>query len=102
MSQDNRLLKEWREDCFNRDDGKCQFLGCPADNPHHIIKRRFVKFRYDVDNGICLSNEVHDQVEADPKTWMVVIRDLIGEDRFSRLREKFIEEYGYDYFEKYC
>lgn len=94
-------LEKWKLRCFERDDGKCQITGDPAITVHHIIKRRFGDFLTDMDNGLCVSTEGHRFVEDCCITAIPLIRTLIGEERFQRLRTKFIKLHHYDYFAKW-
>lgn len=99
-ADDIRELEKWRKACYERDDGRCQITGKPAEDVHHIIKRSHGEFKTDPDNGILLTREIHEWVEANPVLGMKTIKAVIG-SRYELLRAKFQQAYGYDYFSKY-
>lgn len=96
--EDKQKLQEWTVACFARDSYSCQLMSGPATTVHHIIKRRFEAFRYDIDNGLSVGDEAHAYIEGHPHAAAHLIRALIGEERFQRLRRKFLSIYRYDYF----
>lgn len=54
---------------------KCRICGGHNVSGHHLIKRRYSKFRWDLDNGYALCIYCHELVERQPFTfdmWMKV------------------------------
>ena len=96
-SSDKTSLAKWRKACMERDRGRCVLTGGEGTTVHHIIKCRFQEFRYDTDNGVTLSAQMHRWVEDNPKAGMRAIRPAVGAQRFNVLMERFKVKYNREY-----
>lgn len=66
--------------------GKCERCGGPG--PYecaHIVRRRFLRTRWEYDNAWCLCRECHRRVDEDAMAFGELVNDTIGEARFSEL-----------------
>ena len=58
-SQVVRLDKLWSKAIIERDNQTCQRCFEFGDNPHHIIPRRYLTTRHDLNNGLTLCTKCH-------------------------------------------
>jgi hypothetical protein len=99
---DASQLLDWNKAVQKRDGGRCRITGGQAgDKAHHIIRRKYRLFRYDPDNGISLTPEMHGYVHDNPKLGMRLVIVAIGPALFAKLRKAFKDKYHWDYFEEY-
>ena len=54
-----RLDKLWSKAVIERDKKICQKCFKFGDNPHHVIPRRYVALRHDLNNGLTLCTDCH-------------------------------------------
>lgn len=47
-----KLDKAWSQAICNKNNGRCEVCGRPANNPHHYIGRTNLTLRWDIKNGI--------------------------------------------------
>lgn len=59
--ENNRRLKEWKEQSKDRDNHKCVMCGTDKMiQSHHILSyKMYPDYRYDLDNAICLCPKHH-------------------------------------------
>ena len=55
--------------------GKCEISGRTWNlEAHHLINRNNLRCRWDLDNGICLNNDLHSQAHADEGAFLYWLR----------------------------
>lgn len=101
IKNDNIRLEVWKRECLERDDYKCMVFGSLASVVHHIIPRKYLEFRWRIDNGLSVSVYGHTWISNRNTTTMQFVRAVIGEHKFKKLREAFFDEYGWDYFKRW-
>ncbi len=72
----------------------CLICGSPYTVGHHLIKRRYLSTRWDLNNGIPLCTKHHQDAHQDNDDALVVI---IGEDEYQRLRTKALVVKSHNY-----
>lgn len=70
--------------------GLCSFPGCNriGNEGHHVIKRRYLNTRWDIENGRALCRTHHVWAETNPQAYEDLIIEEIGEEAYQALREK--------------
>ena len=78
MKPDSKTIKrrdkEFQVAVLERD-GMCQVCGRPACAAHHIIGRRYMATRWDINNGIALCVDCHATAHREPKLFMKWLDD---------------------------
>jgi hypothetical protein len=93
MSQLKKRADEYWSRCIRtRDSGKCRIGGCSylcnVPHPHHVFGRKNLATRWDMENGLLLCFLHHRKAHDDPESIRDKIVEAMGEERFSRMREK--------------
>ena len=78
-NQKKTLDKLWQ---INITQEPCLICGDPQSIGHHLIKRRFLNTRWDLNNGVALCNQHHQDAH---QTNDDAILDIIGEEEYQRL-----------------
>ena len=85
-----KLDKMWSEYIRKRANDQCERCGIPGNNPHHIIGRRSLSVRWDIDNGVCLCSGCHvlrrDSAHQDPLTFIEWLTENKGKEFLKNLR----------------
>lgn len=84
--------REWSRAVLTRDhrDGHdtCRWCGgIDGVTPHHIIKRRFREFRWQVENGLSFCYRCHEYAERNPKEGLARCRLILGIDKETDTRQ---------------
>ncbi len=58
----------WSKRVLERDFHRCQFCFKAGTDPHHIFSRKNLSTRWDINNGVCLCRECHDEAHRNPKS----------------------------------
>jgi hypothetical protein len=80
--------KIWSESVAYRAKMVCEICGSLGCDAHHLFKRRYIKTRWDIDNGIWLCRREHIWAENNPrkfKEWFILVR---GRDIYKQLFNK--------------
>jgi len=92
-----KILKEqleelWKLICMKRDSYKCQYCGSDKDlQVHHIISRKNMNTKFDVDNGITLCKKCHSRISLNSTSYtefMIWFIKKYGIERLEGLQEK--------------
>lgn len=78
----------WSKRVLERDFYRCQWCFRAGTDPHHIIyKSQSQATRWDIDNGICLCRECHDEAHKNPERFR---RDMMRNMgiKYNELQEK--------------
>lgn len=67
----------------------------------HIISRRYLNTRWDLDNAFCLCHACHFFFTSHPVEWENFVVEKIGEERYSDLKVRALENRKLDYFSMY-
>ena len=86
----SKIMEAWTEAVKVRADYRCEYCGRSKPyvlNAHHIFGRRHSTVKYDLDNGICLCYNCHNEAHNNPEfiKWIV---NYIGKDRYDRIKAK--------------
>ena len=79
----------WARLIKTRDEGKCQYPGCPRPgvHAHHLYSRRHLGTRWNLENGILLCAGCHFFIaHKEYELFRCFIIKLIGEDKFNQLK----------------
>ncbi|MCK5602157.1 HNH endonuclease [Candidatus Pacearchaeota archaeon] len=68
----------------------CSFPSCNriGNEGHHIMKRRYLNTRWNIENGRALCRECHLWAETNPQAYEDLILAELGEIEYGRLREQ--------------
>lgn len=81
--------KLWSECVKRRARWKCEICGKEGNlQAHHIISRRNMATRYDLDNGIALCPACHFQAHQNPIRFIEEIKRRRGAEWYRRMKEK--------------
>ena len=69
-------------------DGKCAYTKSEGIQAHHVFLRRHNATRWNLDNGVLLSREMHAWAHAYQKEFRWWYRGKIGEERYDALEAK--------------
>lgn len=86
-NQKKALDRLWQERITG---GTCTFPGCNkiGNEGHHIMKRRYLNTRWNIETGRSLCREHHDWAETHPQAYEDLIVGEIGQDEWDRLRDR--------------
>ena len=70
--------------------GICSMPGCNriGNEGHHIMKRRYLNTRWDIENGRALCRDHHLWAETNPQAYEDLIVEEIGVEAYEALRQK--------------
>jgi len=87
-----QLEELWKKVCLKRDNYKCQYCGSTEDlQVHHIVSRKNLNTKFDIDNGITLCKKCHTRISLNPTAKMEFTIWFIkkyGIKRLENLQEK--------------
>jgi hypothetical protein len=69
----DKLDTLWSKRVMERDFYRCQYCFRAGTDPHHIFSRKNLSTRWDINNGICLCRECHDDAHRTPKTFHIYL-----------------------------
>jgi len=81
--------RNWRKAVLKRDKFQCQWPGCPCKKKrkkalkvHHIRPwAQFPSLRYDVDNGITLCKDKHDEIKGEEMNYLQLFITLVHQNK---------------------
>ena len=74
--------------------GSREYLQCA-----HIVSRRYLQTRFDLDNALCLCRGCHLFSHTHPAEWEVWLEDTLGRKYLKKLRDKALAYGKIDYEE---
>jgi len=95
--------REWSRAVAKRAGYKCEWCG-QSDGKleaHHIISRRYIATRYDLDNGIYLCFTCHMKAHQNPQEFREFVEKKYGKKRLRELKGKAKQKGKIDYEEVY-
>lgn len=86
-NQKKALDRTWQERITG---GICSIPGCNriGNEGHHIMKRRYLNTRWDIENGRALCREHHLWADTNPICYENLIVEEIGIEAYEALRQK--------------
>ena len=91
--------KLWSQ-CIIARDKTCRYYNNTERlSAHHIRSRTHKSTRWDLNNGVCLSWNVHFLQKANPERFQDIVIDIIGDNKYQSLKRKSLEIYDYDVYE---
>jgi len=71
--------KDWGAEVKENAEGMCEMCGDCGCDPHHAVKRRFLKTRWILINGVWLCRKCHSWSELNPLkfiAWFIGVRGI--------------------------
>ena len=92
---ENECDKLWSQ-CVIARDGTCRGTNSSDRlSAHHIRSRTHKSTRLDLDNGLCLSWQVHFLPQANPERFQDLIINIIGYKKYQALKRKSLQVVDY-------
>lgn len=69
---------QWAKAVKERARYRCEIEGCnrAGMHAHHVIKRRYKSERWNIDNGVCLCFEHHQDAETHPTKYKSIMQEI--------------------------
>jgi len=87
---DKQCLDLWSK-CCRAKQKTCRYNNSDEGlTTHHIIEKNYRFGRFALENGLVLSWRVHCLQKSHPEQFRDIVLEIIGEDEFNRLKERFM------------